>query len=130
MDIELYKKMFYKSPLGYALHKIILDENENPVDYEFIDVNSSFERMTGLNSQNIIGKSVTEVLPGIENDDFNWIKTYGDVALNGKEIEFEQYSKNLNKFYKVYAYSPSKYYFITTFIDITSLKEIKSNFHK
>lgn len=125
MDIQIYKKMFDKSPLGYALHKVIVDEKGNPIDYIFLDVNPAFERLTGLKVNNVIGKKVTEVLPGIEQDSFNWIKTYGELSIKGGELEFEQYSTPLKKYYKVYAYSPEKFYFITTFIDITTLKEGK-----
>lgn len=123
MDIKIFKSIFDKSPLGYALHRIILDEKQNPIDYEFLDANASFERMTGLKLNEIIGKTVKQVIPGIEKDSFDWIKTYGKIAINGGELEFEQYSDSLKKYYKVYAYSPEKYYFITTFIDITSLKQ-------
>lgn len=130
MDIQIYKNMFDKSPLGYAIHKIILDENNNPIDYEFLDANIAFERMTGLKIAEIVGKTVKQILPGIENDSFDWIKSYGEIALKGGEIEFEQYSSILKRYYKVYAYSPSKYFFITTFIDITSLKEDKDKFVK
>lgn len=125
MDIQVYKDMFEKSPIGYAIHKIILDEKGIPSDYIFLDANNSFERMTGLKFENIIGKKVTEVLPGIKNDSFNWIKAYGEIAINDGELELEQYSSILNKYYKVYAYSPKKGFFITTFIDITSLKKDK-----
>ncbi|NMC67762.1 MAG: PAS domain S-box protein [Spirochaetales bacterium] len=128
MDIQIYKNIFDKSPLGYALHKIIIDEKGIPIDYQFLDVNIAFERMTGLKISEIIGKTLKQVLPNIVNDSFDWIKAYGQIALNGTEMEFEQYSETLKKYYKIYVYSPEKYYFITTFIDITSLKQDKNNF--
>ncbi|MCR4422533.1 MAG: PAS domain S-box protein [Exilispira sp.] len=128
MDIQIYKNIFDKSPLGYALHKIIIDEKGIPIDYQFLDVNIAFERMTGLKISEIIGKTLKQVLPNIVNDSFDWIKAYGQIALNGTEMEFEQYSETLKKYYKIYVYSPEKYYFIITFIDITSLKQDKNNF--
>ncbi|MDA3850947.1 MAG: hypothetical protein PF447_06710 [Spirochaetaceae bacterium] len=54
-----------KSPFGYALHQIILDDQENPVDYVFLDINDSFEGLTGLKRQNLIGKRVTKVMQKI-----------------------------------------------------------------
>ncbi len=75
---------------------------------------------------NILGKKATEILPNIKSDSFNWIKYYGDIAISGEEREFEQYSKNLQRWYKVKAFSPVIGYFITFFIDITEeLKEKK-----
>jgi diguanylate cyclase (GGDEF)-like protein/PAS domain S-box-containing protein len=115
-----YKEILKKLPFGYALHKIILDDNGIPFDYEYIEVNESFEKFTGLKKENAIGKKVTELLPNIKNSDFDWIKYYGDIAINNSEFEFEQYSEELGKWYKIEVYSPKKYYFITYFIDITN----------
>ena len=116
---------FKNAPFGYALHKIILDSKGNPVDYEFIEVNEAFEKLTGLNKQNIIGKTAKEVISTIEQGKFDWIGFYGKVALeNSKEI-FEQYSEPLGKYYSVQAFSPQKEYFITIFSDKTD--EIKQN---
>ena len=115
-----YEKILRKSPFGYGLHKIIVDDNGVPNDYEYIEVNETFEKFTGLKKDNIIGKKVTEILPNIKNNDFDWIKCYGDIAINNSEYEFEQYSEELKEWYKIQVYSPKKYYFITYFIDVTN----------
>lgn len=116
---------FINAPFGYALHRIVLDKHRNPVDYEFIEVNEAFEKLTGLKKDDIIGKSAKEAIPGIEQGKFDWIGLYGKVALeNSKEI-FEQYSEPLGKYYSVQAFSPQKEYFITIFSDKTD--EIKQN---
>jgi PAS domain S-box-containing protein len=107
------------APLGYALHKIVLDDGNKPVDYEFIEVNAAFEKITGLKRTNIIGKKVKQVLPQIEQGIFDWIGFYGKVALENSVEIFEQYSEPLARHYRVHAYSPGKEYFITFFTDIT-----------
>ena len=111
---------------GYAYHKIIFDKDEKPVDYVFLEVNKAFERLTGLKRDEIIGKKVTEVLPGIENDPADWIGVYGMVAVSGKPIRFENYSEKLKKWYSIYAYSPKKGYFAAIFEDITVRKELET----
>jgi len=42
-SLNYYKSIYNNSPIPYALNKIILDKDENPVDFVFIDVNKSFE---------------------------------------------------------------------------------------
>ncbi len=111
---------------GYAYHKVILDEDEKPVDYVFLEVNKAFERLTGLKRDEIIGKKVTEVLPGIENDPADWIGVYGIVAITGEPVKFENYARNLEKWFSIYAYSPRKGYFVALFEDITVLKELET----
>lgn len=107
---------------GFALHEIVLDENNNPIDYIFLDVNSEFERITGLKAKDIIGKEATLVLPGIENDPANWINIYGEIALSGKPLKFQNYSEVIERWFSVSAYSPERGFFATIFDDITDQK--------
>jgi|GEM_PF-2368125 len=109
------------SSQGYALHKIVL-ENNMPVDYIYLDVNAHFEKITGLNTTNIKNKKITEVLPGIVNDETNWIKIFGEIAQKQIRKNFIQYSDILEKWFNVSAYSPKKGYFVAVFTDITDLK--------
>jgi PAS domain S-box-containing protein len=119
---EKYRSLFDKMLDGFAYHKIVVDEQNKPVDYIFLEVNSEFEDLTGLRRENIIGRNVTEVLPGIEDDPAHWIDVYGAVALEGKEFRFEQYAESLDKWYSVSTYSPKKGYFASVFEDITQRK--------
>lgn len=120
---ELYKKIMQQAPLGYACHRIICNEEGSPIDYEFLEVNMSFQTFTGLESEKIIGKRISEVLPEILKDSFDWIGFYGKIALGGEKQNFESYSEALGKWYKVDAFSPEKGYFVTLFSDITPLKK-------
>jgi PAS domain S-box-containing protein len=118
-----FNMFFEKMMDGFAHHKIILDREGKPVDYVFLEVNSAFERLTGLKRDEIIGKHVTEVIPGIEKDPANWIGVYGRVALTGEPVQFENYAEPLGKWFKVSAYSPEKSHFVALFEDITSSKK-------
>ncbi len=115
-------KIFKESGFGYACHKLITNYSNYPVDYIFMDVNTTFEQLTGLTKSEIINKTVREVFKGIENDSFNWIQYYGEISLKGKSAIFEQFSENLKKWYRVHAFSPKRGYFITLFSDITEEK--------
>ncbi|SLM33000.1 putative Histidine kinase [Desulfamplus magnetovallimortis] len=122
-----YSSLFKKMLNGFALHEMVLNEAAEPVDYLFLDVNTAFERMTGLKKENIIGKKVTQVLPGTEKEPADWIGRYGKVADTGVEIRFQQYSETLGKWYSVVAFSPQKGQFATIFEDITFQKEAESS---
>ena len=123
-----YKEILSNATFGYAYHKIILNEKNEAVDYMFIEVNSAFEDMTGLKKEKIINKTLYQVIPNIKEDEFDWVKFYAKVAINGKKEVFEQYSSMFNKWYKIYAYSPKKEYFITIFTDITEEKREKDEY--
>lgn len=107
---------------GFANHLIVTDENGRPVDYIFLDVNKAFETITGLRREDLIGKRVTEALPGIENSEFDWIGTYGKVAQTRQPRRFEQYFELLDRWCSVAAYSPSEGHVAVIFEDITERK--------
>ena len=117
-----YRSLFDNMINGFALHKIVVDDAGKPIDYIFLEVNSAFERLTGLKAGNIVNKNVTQALPGIEKDPADWIGAYGKVALTGEVLRFEQYAQALGKWYAVMAYSPGRNYFATVFEDITERK--------
>ncbi len=122
-DSDKYRLLIESLPDAFAYHRIVLDDHGTPVDYIFLEVNSAFEEMTGLKREEIIGKKVTEVHPGIVESAFDWIGTYGRVALTGEAICFEQYFEPLGHFYEVTAYAESDNCFSVIFKDNTGSKE-------
>ena len=122
-DRKQFDMFFDKMLDGFAYHKIIVNKAGNPTDYVFLEVNSAFEKMTQLKRENIIGKRVSDVLPGIEKDPAEWIGVYGRVALTGEPAQFENYAESLGKWYRVVVYCPSKGHFVTLFEDITERKK-------
>ena len=120
---EKYRSLFDNMTSGFAYHEVIVDENNKPIDYKYIEANPAFEKLTGLKIDNIIGKRVTEILPGIEDDPADWIEKYGKVALTRGPITFENYAEPLDQWYSVAAYSPKENYFAVTFTNITERKK-------
>ncbi|MBC7218225.1 MAG: PAS domain S-box protein, partial [Candidatus Caldatribacterium sp.] len=117
-----YRLLLENLPDGFAYHELLVDADGKPIDYVFLEVNSAFERLTGLARKDIIGKRVTQVLPGIERSSFDWIGTYGQVALSGVTRRFEAFAEPLKRWYEVTAYSDRKGFFATVFRDITEWK--------
>ncbi|AGX87831.1 signal transduction histidine kinase [Candidatus Symbiobacter mobilis CR] len=118
-----YMHPICNSPIvGYAYHRIILDDAGHPCDYEFLEVNATFEKLTGLNKDDLIGHTVRQAIPGIDHARFDWIGFYGNIALHGGEKEVEQFSEHLGRWYRVHVYSTEKLFFCTMFIDITEHK--------
>lgn len=118
---ESYRALFANMINGLAHHRVLYDRSGKPVDYEFLEVNEAFKSLTGL--ADVVGKKVTEAIPGIRNEPLDWIGTYGMLATEGRSLRFENYSESLGKWYSVIAYSPAEGEFATIFEDISDRKQ-------
>lgn len=118
-----YRSLFNKMTEGFALHEIVCDSNGEPVDYIFLDINPAFEELTGLKREDIIGRRESEVIP---EDTVDWVKIYGEVALEDVSIHFDEYSSALNRHYDVLAFSPGKNQFAVIFNDISQRVRIEN----
>ena len=115
-----YRSLFNGMTEGFALHEILCDKEGEPWDYRFLEINPAFEQLTGLRREDVLGKTMSQVLP---QDDPKWVKIYGQVALTGKSIHFDNYSPVLKRHYEVFAYCPAPCQFGVLFMDITERKE-------
>jgi PAS domain S-box-containing protein len=120
---ERYRLLFNGMTQGFALHEVVCDAQGKPCDYRFLEINPAFERLTGLERSRVVGRLVTEVLPG---EDPAWIERYGNVALTGEPVHFSNYAPTLQRHYDVFAYCPSPGQFGVVFHDVTELKEAEA----
>ena len=122
-----YRQLFESMQEGFAVHEIICDESNQPLDYRFIDVNPAFELLTGFNRDCLLGRTVKEVMPSIEP---YWIQRYGQVALTGEPKRFEAFTKEIGRHYSIYAYSPGTKMFATLFNDVTDRVQAEEELRK
>ena len=120
---DKYLQLINHLPTGFALHEIICNEKGEPVDYRFLEVNPAFEILTGLKSEDIVGRTCLEVLPETEQI---WIQRYGKVAITGKTDHFEIYNKEIGRYFKVTVFSITKNHFACLFHDITEHVKLKN----
>ncbi len=116
----LYSSLFDNMLDGFAYCRMIYDQGR-PQDFIYLDVNRSFESLTGL--KNVVGKRVSEVIPNIQESDAELIEAYGRVALTGNPERFEWYLKALQIWFSISVYSPEKDYFVNVFDVITARKQ-------
>ena len=96
---ERYRNLFNSMDEGYCIVDMIFDAHGKPCDYRFLDVNPSFEALTGMHGAE--GKRIRELVPDLE--DF-WFEAYGGVALTGKAARFVNEAKLMNRWFDVYAF--------------------------
>lgn len=115
-----YRSLFENITEGFAYCKMLYVE-ERPVDFIYLEVNKSLETLTGL--KDVKGKKVSEVIPGIYNEDPFLFENFGRVAKTGKPERFELYLDSLQMWFDFSVYSTMKDYFVTLFDVITERKK-------
>jgi signal transduction histidine kinase len=115
-----YRSLFDNMLEGFA-HCQMIFEQGRPHDFIYLHVNNAFERLTGL--QDVTGRRVTEVIPGIRETDPEVLEIYGRVAAGGPPEKFESYVRALEMWFSVSVYCPAPGYFVAAFDVITARKE-------
>lgn len=101
---------------SFALHEMIFDENNKPIDYKFLKINKAFENYTGLKKNEIIGKTTMEIFPNTEK---YWIDFFSEVVFEKKQNQLLSYSSEFKKYYDVSAYYIKGNKFAALFTDVT-----------
>jgi len=120
---ERYRFLFENMLEGYA-HCKMLFEHDTPLDFIYLNVNDAFEKITGL--KDVVGKKVSEVIPGIRESNPELFEIYGRVALTGQPEAFETYVDTLGIWFSITVYSPRKEYFVAVFNNITVRKQTEA----
>lgn len=118
---QKYYNLFTNMMEGFAYCRMIYDENGNPADWEFLNVNPAFEQLTGLKT--ITGRRALDAIPDVGEYIPTLFDTYSRVASTGKSETFEIDFKPLNLWLRVSVFSPEKDHFVVVFGDITSQKK-------
>jgi PAS domain S-box-containing protein len=117
---QLYRSLFDNMLNGFAYCRMLFMEDQ-PQDFIYLAVNDAFTKLTRL--KDVVGKKVTEVIPGIRESDSELFKIYGRVALSGNPEQFETYVGALRMWFSISVYSPKKEHFVAIFDVITERKQ-------
>ncbi|MEW6113435.1 MAG: PAS domain-containing protein, partial [Thermodesulfobacteriota bacterium] len=106
---------------GLAYCQMHFDDQGTPCDFTYVTVNRAFETQTGL--KDVVGKRVSEVIPGIREADPELFEIYGRVATSGRPERFEMFVEALQMWFWISVYSPERGYFVAVFDVITERKK-------
>lgn len=116
-----YRTLFESIDEGFCICELLLNQTGEPQDYRLLEVNSAFEKLTGL--EQAAGRTARELVPNLE--DF-WLETYAQVVQTGKSIRFEQESIALGHWFDVNAFrigEPQRHQFALLFTNVTERKQ-------
>ncbi|MBE3115849.1 PAS domain S-box protein, partial [Candidatus Bathyarchaeota archaeon] len=122
-----YSGLFQNMIDGFACCQALFDQYGQPVDYVFSDVNEAFKRLIGLVDKPVLGRKVSEVVPKMEEDPFDWVATYNKLSTTSKPLAFEKYCSSSKKWFFIRVYCPENGYLAIILEDITQRKKAEQD---
>jgi PAS domain S-box-containing protein len=117
---ERYRALFDGMLNGVAYCEMLW-EDEAPADFIYLVVNRAFGTLTGL--RDVVGRRVSEVIPGIRRENPELLEAYGRVASTGRPETLESFVPALGIWFSISAYSPRKGHFVAVFDNVTEKKK-------
>lgn len=115
-----FRALFTNMAQGFALCRLVF-ENGVASDFIYVEVNQSFTEQTGL--KNVIGRRVSEVVPGIREADPEMLVRYERVVRTGIPERFEVYRSALKLWFSISVYRPMPDHFAAIFDVINERKQ-------
>lgn len=113
-----YQSVIENTSVGYSYNKIIYNDNGEPQDYEFVEVNEAYELMLGIEGKDWVGKRISELYKSVKKNKANWdefhSKHFVKLAKEGTKNIFTYRGKH----YRVKLYPLKKDYVIISLTDV------------
>ncbi|HPH47299.1 MAG TPA: PAS domain-containing protein, partial [Chryseolinea sp.] len=59
-----YRQLIFDNPItGFAYYRAVFDDMGKPVDLVFLEMNETFEKLTGISRKELINKSLVAAVP-------------------------------------------------------------------
>ncbi len=123
-----YRALFNNMLHGFAHCRMLYDDQGQPEDFIYLEVNDYFNRLTGW--QNVVGKRISEIIPDIREIHPELLEIYGRVAMTGETENFDFEFKPLKIWLTNAAYSITPGYFSITFADISRRKQFEQQLQR
>jgi PAS domain S-box-containing protein len=117
---------FNRMPSGFALMEIILNKSGEPTDVRFLAINKAFEKMWGMKTDQIVGKTGKQIKANFKKP---LLQTFAKVALTRKTARTEYFRPDLERSFALEVFSPEKGLFAAIINDITKQKEVEESLH-
>ncbi|MBN7772581.1 diguanylate cyclase [Clostridium aminobutyricum] len=109
-----YKTLIKQLQLGLALYEGPLCEKVK--EYLLVETNDSHERLTGLKTEDILGKTFGEIFPFMESEN---IEKLEHTISTGEPTYYERYQPKIDVYYEIIAYRPKESQLAIIVNDIT-----------
>ena len=117
-----WRGLFERMNEGFFVGEAVRNGTGRMTDFKFLEMNPAFEVQTGIAIQAAAGRTMREVVPGIQDE---LIETYAKVVVSGEPAQFEAYVPALGRWFEVRARKIEGDRFAALFLDVTERKRVE-----
>ncbi|BAU90613.1 MULTISPECIES: PAS domain S-box protein [Methylobacteriaceae] len=111
-----WRSLFERLSEGFIVGEVVRDTTGRITDWRYVDVNSAWGRLVGIASDSVVGRTIREVFPGIEDA---WVDEFADVVETGEPVTFVRQVGTLARWYEGRAFSLGGERFGVIFLEVT-----------
>ncbi|WP_062112301.1 HWE histidine kinase domain-containing protein [Aureimonas sp. AU40] len=111
-----WRNLFESLQEGFVLGHLVRDEAGEVVDWRYEEVNTAWYHLVGIAPGTAVGRTVREVLPGIEEA---WVTDFAEVVETGIPKRFTRQVGSSERWYEGLAQSIGADRFTVIFIEVT-----------
>lgn len=115
-----WRGLFERLSEGFLVGEVVRDETGRITDWRYVDVNAAWGALVGLDPTSVIGRTLREVLPGVEDI---WVDEFAEVVETGKPVTFTRRVGSLRRWYEGRAFPLGVERFGMIFLEVTARVE-------
>lgn len=91
-----WRSMFEQLREGIIVGRVVRDDQGRIIDWLYVEVNNAWGELVGIDPKAVVGRTVRDVIPGIEDA---WVNEFAEVVETGNDIRFTRQVGPLNRWY-------------------------------
>jgi PAS domain S-box-containing protein len=122
-----YLALFNEMLSGLVVLEAISGPEGAVFDERILAANPAFERLVGMSTEDVIGKTLLELLPRTEK---RWVEVFGQVAITGIPAHFEANFSDLGRLFDVTAFRTAPQQLACIFTDVSERRLLQEQYHQ
>lgn len=111
-----WRGLFENLSEGFVVGEAVRDAAGTIRDWRYVDVNAAWGELVSVDPATVIGRTIREVIPGIEDA---WVAEFADVIETGEPVTFTRQVGTLGRWYEGRAFPLGAERFGVIFLEIT-----------
>lgn len=111
-----WRRLFERLTEGLVIGEVVRDDAGRATDWRYLDVNAAWGDLLGMDPDGVVGRTVREVLPGIEEE---WVQDLVRVVETSEAVTFTRRLGMLDRWYEGRAFPLDGDRFAVLFLEVT-----------